>query len=209
MTDTLFELVPVYGIWVIAAATYFSCLAVPVPSSLMMLAGGAFVASGDLALWSVALGAWGGAILGDQTGFAIGASGRRVLLRIARPGTARARLLEQAQRLLARRGTLAVFLTRWLFSPLGPYVNLLGGAGGLAWPRFSAGSATGEAVWVVLYVGLGYSFAGQITTVAEMTGDAAGLLAALAVLGLLGRTLWKSHNGRRHQAKTRTGSADL
>ena len=50
MTDWLLALVPQYGLWLLAATTFFSCLALPFPASIMMLTAGGFVAAGDLAL---------------------------------------------------------------------------------------------------------------------------------------------------------------
>jgi membrane protein DedA with SNARE-associated domain len=71
----LLALVPEHGVPVLFVATFLSCLAVPIPSSLLMLAAGAFVASGDLAALPVAAAALGGAVLGDQLGYGIGHSG--------------------------------------------------------------------------------------------------------------------------------------
>ncbi len=67
----------------------------------------------------------------------------------------RAALMGKATGYLRDRGALAVFLSRWLFSPLGPYVNFAGGAARLDWGRFTWAGIAGETVWVALYVGLG------------------------------------------------------
>ena len=64
----------------IFVSAFLSCLLVPIPTSLMMLTGGAFAAAGDIALWQVALAAWVGAVLGDQTGFFIGRKGGKAAL---------------------------------------------------------------------------------------------------------------------------------
>ena len=42
MSDWLLALLPDYGLWILALATYLSCLAVPMPASLLMLAAGGF-----------------------------------------------------------------------------------------------------------------------------------------------------------------------
>lgn len=80
MSAAVFALVADYGVWVIAASAFLSCLALPIPTSLMMLTGGAFAAAGDLALWQVMAGAWVGAVFGDQTGYFIGRTGGRAVL---------------------------------------------------------------------------------------------------------------------------------
>lgn len=188
MTDWLAPLVATQGLWLLALVTYLSCLALPVPASLMMLTGGAFVASGDLIGWQAASAAFAGAVLGDQTGYRLGLAGGRRLSGYLATRPKRAALMAQARALTDRWGGPGVFLSRWLVSPLGPYVNFAGGVTGLGWMRFTAWGAAGEAVWVMLYIGLGYAFASNITAVAEFAGDASGMIAAAVVT--LGLGLW-------------------
>ena len=186
MTDTIFALVTTWGALVIFASSFLSCLALPIPTSLMMLSGGAFVAAGGLALWQVIAGAWGGAILGDQTGYLIGRHGGAPLVdRIARTPARRA-VLTRARRLVDRRGGLGVFFSTWLFAPLGPWVNFIAGTTGLNWLRFTIWDVLGETIWVTVYVGLGYGFASQIEAVSDILGSAVGLLAGLAVALAMG-----------------------
>ena len=82
---------------------------------------GAFVASGDLALFAVVLAAFAGVVSGDQVGFRAGSW-----------------------------GVTNVFLLRWLFSPLGPWVNLATGATGVGGLRFTVSDVLGEAIRVAL-----------------------------------------------------------
>lgn len=187
MTDTLLALVPEYGIWLLAVVTFLSCLAVPVPSSILMVAGGAFAAAGDMSLFKTALAAYAGAVLGDQTGFAIGRQGTGIIERIKNAGGSRKALFDRAGEFSDKWGGTSVFLSRWLLSPLGPYVNFIGGANGLNWRIFTISSVTGEAVWVSLYTGLGFVFSDQIEMVADIAANLSGFLAAGAVAALLGR----------------------
>lgn len=188
MIDTVFGLVTGWGALVIFASSFLSCLALPIPTSLMMLSGGAFVASGDLVGWHVLTAAWGGAVLGDQTGYLIGRQGGApVVARIAR-GPARRAALERARALVNRRGGLGVFFSTWLLAPLGPWVNFIAGTARLSWLRFTIWDILGETIWVTVYVGLGYGFASQIEAISEILGNAVGLLVALAVAG--GMVAW-------------------
>lgn len=196
MTETLIALVPAYGVGLVALATFLSCLALPVPSSVIMLAAGGFAAAGDLVLWQVAGAALAGAILGDQVGYQMGRVGRRYLSG-SRLAPRRAKTLARARDLLRARGEMAVFLSRWLFSPLGPYVNFAGGAADLPRGRFTRAGVAGEAVWVTVYVGLGAAFADNLLALADILGNASGLLAALAVVGLLALWLQGSVRQRR------------
>lgn len=188
MTDWLLALVPAYGAGLLALSTFFSCVALPVPASILMLAAGGFVASGDLAVVPVAGAALGGAVLGDQLGYAGGRLGGAALLaRIAAHTAAVARAAD----LLARRGGAAVFLSRWLVSALGPYVNVAAGAARQPWILFTVWGVAGEAVWVGIYVGLGYVFAGNLEAASGLAVDVLGMLAAGAVA--IGLAVWLVH----------------
>lgn len=188
MTETLLSALAVGGVPVLALVTFLSCLAMPVPASLLMLAAGALSASGDLSLVMAALGAFGGAVLGDQVGFQIGRSGKAWAASRMRPGTRAALALARAETMLSTRAGLAVFLSRWLFSPLGPYMNLAAGGAGMDRRVFTLWDIAGEAVWVATYIGLGYLFGSQIDMVAELSSDIVGILAGLAVM--IGAGFW-------------------
>ena len=192
MSDWLLAQVGEWGALALALVTFLSCLAIPVPSSMMMMAAGAFVASGDLVLIEVALAALVGAVAGDQVGYGLGRLGGRRAEGWVSQNPARAAVLERARASVQRRGSLAVFLTRWLFSVLGPYVNLLAGGAGMGWARFTAAGVAGELVWVGVYVGIGRAAAGQIEQIGAVLGNASGLLASLAITAGLGWMLWRS-----------------
>lgn len=188
MTETLFALVADYGVLAIAVSAFLSCLLVPIPTALLMLAGGGFAAAGDLTLPGVIAASWVGAVFGDQTGFQIGRVAGPHLDRFAATG-ARRKLLARARDTVARHGGIGVFFSTWLFAPLGPWVNLAAGAAGLGRLRFTLWDAAGEAVWVAGYAGLGYVFADRIADLAGVLSNASGALAAGAVTIGLGLVL--------------------
>jgi membrane protein DedA with SNARE-associated domain len=154
-----------------------------------MLTGGSFVASGDLGVVGAVGGAWLGGVLGDQTGYWIGKTAGGALRRGIDKAPKRAALLKKAEDLTGKYGGVGVYLSRWLFSPLGPYVNFAGGATGFGWLKFTLWGVAGEATWVLLYVGLGYTFADRITEVADILSNASGFLAAGLVTVFLGLRL--------------------
>lgn len=198
MAETFLALIPAWGLWLIAGVTFMSCLALPVPASLVMLAGGAFASAGDLVLWQVVLAAFAGAVLGDHTGFFAGRIGGNTLMAWAGRHPARQKAVDRAAAALRDKGTAAVFLTRWLLSPLGPYVNLAGGAAGLALWRFTPAEIAGEAVWVAVYTGLGYTFADRVVELSDLLGNASGFLAAGAVALFFGLRLAGAVRKREH-----------
>jgi len=189
LSDALLAQLPGYGPWLLGLTTFLSCLAIPVPSSLMMIAAGAFVASGDLSLPVVAAAAYAGAVTGDQLGFLLGRRAGRLL---PVPGSRRGDLVASAMDSLRRRGVVTVFLSRWLFSALGPWVNLAAGASGFAHPRFVLADLMGEAVWVAAYVGLGIVFGANLQAAADLAANAVGFLGAGALALALGWWLWRA-----------------
>lgn len=181
MNETLLTYVADYGVAALALSCFLSCLLIPIPSSLMMLTGGAFVASGDLVAWQVIGAAWGGAVLGDQTGYQIGRHNADRLDRLAKNSAQRQKMLQNARELVARRGGLGVFFSTWAVAPLGPWVNFIAGAVGLGWRRFTVWDTLGEAIWVFGYTGLGYVFATNLTLIGELAEQVSGLVAAATV----------------------------
>ncbi|WP_377506215.1 DedA family protein [Octadecabacter sp. R77987] len=192
VADFVLGLVADYGVRIVFIVTFLSCLALPVPSSLLMLASGGFAATGDLSLAAVAAAAFSGAVLGDNTGYwgarRLGMGARGWLTRSPR----RAQLLTRAARFLGERGGPSVFFSCWLVAPLGPYMNYVCGLTGYSWPRFALWGIAGEIVWVGLYVGLGYSFADSITAVSGVLGNASGFVTAMVLVIGLGWWLWRA-----------------
>lgn len=186
MTDTLLSLVPTYGIWLIFLALLFSCLALPIPSSILVMAAGAFAASGDLTLWQVQAAAFIGFILGDQTAYFIAAKGGTKLIDRFKRREKFAALFDKAEALIRTYGMAAVFVSRTICSPLGPYVGYLSGALKLRWIKFTLASIAGALCWSFAYSLLGYFFATRITQIASLISNVVGIILALAaVIGLI------------------------
>jgi len=196
MTDTLLALVPEWGALLLAAANLLACMALPIPASLFMLAAGAFAAAGDLSALPLWIGALVGAVLGDQGGYWIGRGiGPRFLTRLNRRRHSAA-LVSRAVRWLDRRRLPAIFLSRWLVSALGPYVNFAAGAARINWARFTLPAVAGECVWVSLYIGLGYAFSASIEELGLILGNLAAAIGAGVLAVFLFNTLSRNAPGR-------------
>ena len=182
MTEWILGLVPTYGLWLLGSVTFLACLALPLPCSILMLTAGGFVATEDLVLWQVMAAALSGAVLGDQVGYHIGLFGGHGLLARLADHPARGPLVTKAVDQMNRRGALGIFFTRWLFAPVGPWANFAAGATRFNHLRFTLWAIAGEAVWVSLYVLLGYGFAGNIEAASEMAGSSLGILAGIAAM---------------------------
>ncbi|MBT8458531.1 MAG: DedA family protein [Boseongicola sp.] len=192
MTETILDLMTRYGVFILFVVTFLSCLCVPIPSSLMMLAGGSFAATGDLNTVATVVAAFSGAVAGDNTGYLLARTFGTRLNGWLEAKPKRAKLRDSAKSYMDSKGPISIFLSCWLVAPLGPYVNLVSGVTRFNWARFAFWGALGEVFWVGIYIGLGYSFSDQIVTLASLLGNASGFIVALLGIFLLGRILWKA-----------------
>lgn len=163
---------------VLAVSVVLGSAGIPAPTSLLVIAAGAFAARGFANLFVVMVIAALGASFGDTLGYLIGAkvgsSGERL------PGFL-AKTLETERASFSGCRPSLVFTSRFLFTPLIIPVNLLAGMYGCAYRQFIPYVLSGETVWAVEMAGLGYVFGANI----ELVNDVVGNLTAVAVL-LLG-----------------------
>ena len=139
-------------------------------------------------LWQVIIVASAGAVIGDQIGYALGRwGGQRFADRIRRRRNGPVRIA-QAQAFAKRWGAAGIFLTRWLITPLGPWLNLTSGMAGYPWLQFLVWDMLGEVLWVVLYVMLGMLFSDRVQALVEILGNLAWVIVGLIAAVILG---WK------------------
>ena len=201
MIDTLLALVPIYGLYLIAGVVALSCLAVPLPSSIIVMASGGFASAGDLVLWQVIAVAFAGFVLGDQVAFNIARWGGPKLLGRIKGRRGRRRVVARAEALVARWGASAVLLSRTVVSPLGPWTSYIGGTAGLGWLPFTVAAVIGAALWTRAYATLGFMFADKIATIASMIVNGAGFI--LAAMIALGSGWWLRQSWRAMRAELR------
>lgn len=189
LSDYVLSTLGVYGLPVLFAALLIGAVGIPLPGTLLLLAAGSFVEEGEMSLWPVILLSATGAILGDNVGYMLGRwGGRRVNALLSRLVGGQKRLA-RAEKWLKRREGAAIFLSRWLLTPLGPVVNLSAGLTNYSWRRFLLYGVTGEALWVVLYVLLGKFFSDRVQATSELLGDVVWMMVGLLFVVLLGHSL--------------------
>ncbi|MBK4215546.1 DedA family protein [Paracoccus caeni] len=192
MSHDLLALLPQWGPWLLAVSAFLSCMMVPVPTSALLLTAGALSGTGHLHLPWLILAAVAGASLGDLTAFSVA---RRLGPWLNRAGTKRAVLMARAHDFIRKRGLMAVFLSRWLITPLGPAINYVSGAAGMALPRFALASVSGEVLWAVIHLTLGHLVARNFRhdEAAAMKALAVGLV--LAAILYAARKFWRGRRG--------------
>jgi membrane protein DedA with SNARE-associated domain len=192
LTDALLTATLVYGAPALALALLLAALGIPLPATLLLLAAGAFTRQGVLdGPWTLALGLLA-SVLGDSGSYCLGRCGGTLVLRHMDKQAA----WQRAQALFARRGALAILLTRFLLTPLALPTNLIAGSSRYIYVRFLLVDVAGELIWVTMYLGLGYTFADRWEALSDLAGNVSGLLLGLLALAVGGYILYRYRRGR-------------
>jgi membrane-associated protein len=203
MSDQLLAWLLTYGLLVLAPVLAGASLGLPLPASLLLLATGAFAGQGDLALSPLLASGIVAAVAGDLAGYWLGRRGGAAAIERFghRLGLTRG-ALQRGERYLARWGGLAVFLTRFLITPLGPAMNIVAGAGRYPLRRFIVYDALGEIVWVLGYIALGYLFSASWDLLASLLGNTTEALALLVIIALAAALLVRLIRRQRRRTVT-------
>ncbi|MCB8819721.1 DedA family protein [Microvirga rosea] len=130
---------------------YGESFGLPLPGESALIAAALLAAHGDLPIGSVFLAAWGGAVLGDSTGYLIGRWGGRYALR--RYGgffKLTPERLDHLEKTARDRGFLVVFTARFVVV-LRQLNGIVAGSVGMPWPHFVLANALGAALWAGLW----------------------------------------------------------
>jgi membrane protein DedA with SNARE-associated domain len=179
LNDLLLTLIVTYGALVLALVFMIAAVGLPLPSTLCVVAGGAFIQQGVLEPYStVALGLLG-VVVGDTLSYGMGRLLRHPIQR--RYGQSSAWL--RAEAYFARRAGIAIYLTRCVLTPIAVPINLVAGSSDYPVRRFVAYDAAGELTWLLCYGLLGYLFGSQWEYVSDLISNASGLLVGLVIAG--------------------------
>ena len=179
LTEQILAWVLSYGSPMVAGALFLGALGLPVPGTLIVIATGAFVRQGVLDVYTAPSLGLGGALAGDIIIYGLGRFARTWINRKFGDSSA----WQKAEGYFNRRGGIAIYLTRWLFTPLAIPTNLIAGSSGYPFWKFLVFDLSGEFTWILLYGGLGYAFGSQWELISDFIADFSGLLLGLVILG--------------------------
>jgi len=167
-----------YGAPLFGLALMLGAIGIPIPTSLLVIAAGAFSRQGMLNLVPAAGIGLLGAVTGDSISFAMGRWGGNWVSR--RFGGSS--IWNNAQSTFNRSSRWSVFFTRFLLTAIAIPVNLMAGSS-CQYRRFLVTVVAGEAIWILVYGGLGYLFGSQWEVISQFLSDFGGLALGLALLG--------------------------
>jgi membrane protein DedA with SNARE-associated domain len=195
----LMLLLDAYGYWAVLVIVGLESLGVPLPGETTLITAAIYAgASHRLSVGLVILAAIGGAILGDNLGYAIGHwGGYRLLVRYGRYVRLHEGRVKLARYLFLRHGGKVVFFGRFV-SILRTYAAFLAGTTRMPWWRFFAFNAAGGILWALIYGVGAYLLGTQLYRISRPLEVAAGIAAAVAIVAFL---VFLARNEKRLEAE--------
>ena len=169
-----------YGAPMVTGMLYLGGLGIPLPSTLIVIAAGAFIRQNLLDAFATPVFGYLGTIAGDASLYVVGYFASGWLTKHFGQTSA----WINAHNLFTRRGGVAIFLTRWLLTALALPVTLIAGSSGYGFKKFFIFAMLGELTWVLLYGSLGYAFGSQWELISDFISNFSGFLLGAMALGL-------------------------
>jgi membrane protein DedA with SNARE-associated domain len=165
---------------------------VPVPGETVLIISAVYAGTGRLNVWLVAIIGFAAALLGDNVGFAIGHFGGRPLAeRYGKYIFLTPQRLDKTASFFDRHGGKVIVIARFV-EGLRQANGIIAGISGMHWARFIPFNAIGAALWVAVWVSVGYFSGDHINSIYD-TATRYQLYFAIAVglviLALIARRL--------------------
>ena len=178
-----------YGGVILLVVLLAGALGIPLPTTLMVIVSGAFIRQGIIDLAPTLTLGIIGVVIGDSLSYAMGYYSKGWAER--KFGLNKTWI--KAQEVFKKRGGLAIYLTRFLLTPLAIPTNLIAGSTGYSYWRFVMYAFLGEGTWLLMFGGLGYTFGDQWEVISQLISDFSGLLLGLVALAAAAYVWWKRH----------------
>jgi len=192
LSSNILTYIITYGAVALGVTVLLAALGVPFPSTVFVLASGAFIQQGVLDLPSTLAVALLFVVAGDMLSYGMG----RLLRGFLQKRFGRLESWRNAESYFQQRGGVAIYLTRCVLTPIAVPTNWIAGGSGYRFLRFVGYAVAGELTWLLIYGGLGYLFGSQWEVVSIFINDFSGLLVGLVMLA--GGVYWwlRRENGK-------------
>jgi membrane protein DedA with SNARE-associated domain len=199
MSEQVLAALARYGLPALFIVVAVAAIGVPLPVTLLLIVTGSLAAQHVINIWWAIAVAAVGASAGDQIGYAIGHWGGKALVNRVTRMVGKKDGLKQLETKAAKLGAAGIFFSRWLVTPLGPWVNFASGIANYSWVRFSVWDFVGETLCAVLYICVGLAFSDRVQAVADVLGNLTWAAVGVAIAALLG---WKLFSRQRQHTES-------
>lgn len=193
LADFLLAAITTYGTPLFGLVLLLGAAGAPIPTSLLVIAAGAFSNQGILHPAAAFFFGVAGVVLGDSLSYSAGRLGGDWLAHRYAGKTIWQRAVEAFQ----QYGGWAIFFTRFLVTAIATPTNLVAGVSRYRYRRFLALSVGGQAIWVGAYGSLGYAFGSQWELVSDFVSDFSGLALGVLLLSTGVFLYWRRARSKR------------
>ena len=198
-----------YGYLAVFGLVLLEDFGVPVPGETVLILAAVYAGAGRLSLVLVAVLAFIGAVVGDNIGFAIGHFGGRPLVdRWGRYILLTPERVDKATAFFERHGGKIIIVARFI-EGLRQANGIIAGISGMPWLRFLFFNAIGAALWVGVWVTIGYVSGSHINAIyhtAVKYEAYLGVAVGVLVLGWIGWRVWRWRTQRPAGAEASSAS---
>lgn len=189
-----------WGYLAVAFLLFVEDFGVPAPGETVLIAASVYAGAGRLNIVAVAVIAFVAAILGDNTGYAIGRfGGRTLVLRYGRFVRLTEERLQKAESFFDRHGGKIVTVARFI-EGLRQANGLIAGISRMHWAKFLLFNALGAALWVATWTTVGYFAGNHIDTIYHAVNRYALYVFAAAVVLVAAFIVYRVRRRRREEA---------
>ena len=177
---------------------------VPVPGETVLIIAAVYAGTGRLSIWLVALIGFLAAVLGDNVGFGIGHFGGRPLAeRYGKYIFLTPERLDKTASFFDRHGGKVIVIARFV-EGLRQANGIIAGITGMHWKKFVIFNSLGAALWVGVWVSIGYFSGSNIDSIyaaATRYEVYFGIAVGLVILAFIGHRVWRWRRERKQRAE--------
>lgn len=182
-TDILLTYFLNYNILFLSILIIVQCIGIPSGATLLVIASGAFAYAGEFNIILLLLEIWLFSCIGDSFAYLMWKSiGNKTLNKPSKLKTYFEPKITKAQNYLDKYGKSSIFITRFLISAMGPFVNAAAGIAGYNLLTFIIFVAFGELLWTCIYLGLGFWFGDSWESVIPIVTQVGEVLTYITIL---------------------------
>ena len=181
------------------ALIFLEDFGVPVPGETVLIIAAVYAGTGRFNVWLVGLIGFLAAVLGDNVGFAIGHFGGRPLAdRFGKYIFLTPERLDKTANFFDRHGGKVIVIARFV-EGLRQANGIIAGITGMHWTKFVPFNALGAALWVAVWVSIGYFSGSNIDSIyhtATKYEAVFGIVIGVLIVAWIARRVWKHQKGR-------------
>ena len=205
--NALAPLLDHWGYLAVGFLLFLEDFGVPVPGETVLIAASVYAGAGRLNIVAVGVTGFAAAVLGDNTGYAIGRfGGRSLVLRFGRYVMLTEERLSRAESFFTRHGGKIVTVARFI-EVLRQANGIIAGITRMPWLRFLAFNALGAALWVGTWTTVGCLAGNHIQAIYTQANRYALYLLAAAAAAIAALVIRHRRRRARREAASRETAA--